>query len=237
MPYLPDYRSIGSRYMMWKWLLACSSSFPSLLAVIYIYIYSRACPPYYPVLTRARNFINRVSHVCCLLFAFAHNVVFKLSTLDGRLNSVTNEKRTQRDAREYICIYMRRVERLVDFSIIFSLVDYVSTRKFSSEERLSSFEKTKQIDFARENTIFNSKKKFIIIIVSIRLNIFLLFVAISEYFACRFVLTCCQYVNRGICRVRNINEMIRSNYLINIYISKHVAQSQHVSRSFELLFV
>lgn len=135
-------------------------------------------------------------------------------------------------------IYMTRVKRLVDFSIIFSLVDYVSTRKFSSEERrLSSFEKTKQIDFARENTIFNSKKKFIIIIVSIRLNIFLLFVAISEYFACRLVLTCCQYVNRGICRVRNINEMIRSNYLINIYISKHVAQSQHVSRSFELLFV
>lgn len=188
---------------------------------IYIYIYSRACPPYYPVLTRARNFINRVSHVCCLLFAFAHKVVFKLSTLDGRLNSVTNEKRTQRDAREYVCIYMRRVERLVDFSIIFSLVDYVSTRKFSSEERLSSFEKTKQIDFARENTIFNSKKKFIIIIVSIRLNIFLLFVAISEYFACRFVLTCCQYVNRGICRVRNINEMIQSNYLINIYIYIH----------------
>lgn len=154
----------------------------------YIYIYSRACPPYYPVLTRARNFINRVSHVCYLLFAFAHNVVFKLSTLDGRLNSVTNEKRTQRDAREHICIYMTRVERLVDSSIIFSLVDYVSTRKFSSEERrLSSFEKTKQIDFARENTIFNSKKKFIIIIVSIRL--------LLEYFSsfcCNFRIFCLQ---------------------------------------------
>lgn len=57
-------------------------------------------------------------------------------------------------------------------------------------ERRASFEKAKQIDFAREKIIFNSKNKFIIIIVSIRLLLeffFFFFIIISEYFACRFV--------------------------------------------------
>lgn len=165
-PWLPFYRFALYDVKMTSRVLVVVP----VVAVLYIYICicSSACPPYYPVLTRARNFINRVSHVCCLLFEFAHNVVFKLSTLDGRLNSVTNEKRTQRDAREYIYIYVYVCnEYSVDFSIIFSLVDY--ERMYRRARRtflLPVFEKTKRINLLK-NAIFNSKNKFIIIIVYI----------------------------------------------------------------------
>lgn len=56
-------------------------------------------------------------------------------------------------------------------------------------ERRASFEKAKQIDFAREKIIFNSKNKFIIIIVSIRLllEFFFFFHYNFWIFACRFV--------------------------------------------------
>lgn len=243
MPYLPDYRSIGSRYMMWKWLLACSSSFPSLPFYIYIYICSRACPPYYPVLTRARNFINRVSHVCCLLFEFAHNVVFKLSTLDGRLNSVTNEKRTQRDAREYIYIYVYVCnEYSVDFSIIFSLVDY--ERMYRRARRtflLPVFEKTKRINLLK-NAIFNSKNKFIIIIVYIYSIFSFLLQFLNILLADSFQRML--YANMLIqeyYRIRDINETIQSNYFINMcihYILKRVARiSTHISFFRIILFV
>lgn len=77
------------------------------------------------------------------------------------MKNVHNEMRTNIYIYVYVCN-----EYSVDFSIIFSLVDYERMYRRARRTFLLVFEKTKRINLLK-NAIFNSKNKFIIIIVYI----------------------------------------------------------------------
>lgn len=130
------------------------------------------------------------------------------------MKNVHNEMR----ANIYIYVYVCN-EYSVDFSIIFSLVDY--ERMYRRARRtflLPVFEKTKRINLLK-NAIFNSKNKFIIIIVYIYSIFSFLLQFLNILLADSFQRML--YANMLIqeyYRIRNINETIQSNYFINICI-------------------
>lgn len=152
------------------------------------------------------------------------------------MKNVHNEMR----ANIYIYVYVCN-EYSVDFSIIFSLVDYERMYRRARRTFLLVFEKTKRINLLK-NAIFNSKNKFIIIIVYIYSIFSFLLQFLNILLADSFQRML--YANMLIqeyYRIRDINETIQSNYFINMcihYILKRVARiSTRISFFRIILFV